>query len=185
MNDDRKQTAAPERILRESPLATDTEAVRALVSATGFFSAAEVEIAAELVEEALSKGEAGGYRFLLVELQGALVAYTCYGEIPGTVGSYDLYWIVVAPASQGRGLGRWLLAETEARIDWLGGRRLYAETSSRPQYAATRRFYASTGFREAARLADFYAPGDGKIIYAKSLVAPAGRGSPAPPAGSY
>ena len=185
MNDDRKQTAAPERILRESPLATDTDAVRALVGSTGFFSAAEVDIAAELVEEALSKREAGGYRFLLLELQEALVAYTCYGEIPGTAGSYDLYWIVVAPGYQGRGLGRWLLAETEARIDKLGGRLLYAETSSRPQYAGTRRFYTSRGFREAARLPDFYAPGDGKVIYAKSLVVPAGRRSPATVAGSY
>ncbi len=50
-----------------------------------------------------------------------------------------------------------------------GGRRIYIETSSRPQYEATRAFYRAQGYREEACLEDFYAPGDGKIIYTKSL----------------
>jgi len=163
-----------ERRLRETLLPADIAAVRALVHATGFFSAAEVDIAAELVEETLSRQAASGYRFLLLEQHGVLVGYTCYGEIPGTTGSYDLYWIVVAPGCQGQGFGRWLLRETEARVGALDGRLLYAETSSRAQYAPTHRFYEGAGFHEAARLPDYYAPGDGKVIYAKSLPQPAG-----------
>ena len=169
MNNDPALAPAAERQLRETLRAADIAAVRNLVLTTGFFSSAEVEIAAELVEETLSSQAASGYRFLLLEQHGMLVGYTCYGEIPGTAGSYDLYWIVVAPGQQGQGRGRWLLDTTEARISALGGRLIYAETSSRAQYAPTRRFYEGAGFHEVARLPDYYAPGDGKVIYAKSL----------------
>jgi hypothetical protein len=50
-----------------------------------------------------------------------------------------------------------------------GARRIYADTSSRPQYEPTRRFYEACGYRREAFLADFYAPGDGKIIFGKEL----------------
>jgi hypothetical protein len=53
-----------------------------------------------------------------------------------------------------------------------GGARLYAETSSRPQYAPTRAFYRAAGFDPAAELPDFYAPGDGKVVFAKLLAPP-------------
>ncbi|MEZ5543478.1 MAG: GNAT family N-acetyltransferase [Pseudomonadota bacterium] len=160
-------------VLRTTPQPGDVAAVRALVHTTGFFSAAEVGIAAELVQESLSQGSASGYEFLLLEQAQTLLGYTCYGEIPGTAGSYDLYWIVVAPDRQGRGLGQQLLAATETAVRARGGRLLYAETSARAQYAPTRHFYERAGFHAAARLPDFYAPGDGKVIYAKALIAAA------------
>ena len=53
-----------------------------------------------------------------------------------------------------------------------GGRRLYAETSGRAQYRPTRRFYRRAGFRREARLRDFYAPGDDKLIFVKELSPP-------------
>lgn len=171
--DDTVRTVAAEPELRATLHTADVAAVRALVHATGFFSAAEVDIAAELVAESLAHGKASGYEYLLLEQDGSLLGYTCYGEIPGTTGSYDLYWIVVGPGWQGRGLGQRLLAATEADVVTRGGRMLYAETSARAQYAPTRRFYERTGFYAAARLPDFYAPGDGKVIYAKTL-APTG-----------
>lgn len=151
---------------------SDVEGVEAVTRATGFFSEAEVGIARELVEERLSKGEsASGYSFLLQDApnSSALDAYACYGPVPGTKSSFDLYWIVVAPQAQGRGCGRRLLAAVEQRVREAGGRRLYADTSSRPQYAATRAFYERTGFTQVAYLEDFYDEGDGKVIYAKRV----------------
>jgi ribosomal protein S18 acetylase RimI-like enzyme len=166
---DSSPPAGPAPAWREAVRADDPAAVAALCAATGFFSPAEVEIAAELAEERLAEGEKSGYAFLFAEDGAGLAGYTCYGPIPGTAHSYDLYWIVVDPRRQGAGLGRALLAETEARIVRLGGRRLYAETSSRAQYAATRAFYLARGFHQAALLEDFYAPGDGKVIFVKVL----------------
>lgn len=150
-------------------LEQDVEAVSRLVSATGFFSPEEAALAAELVEERLAHGEASGYLFLFAERDQALVGYTCYGAIPATVASYDLYWIAVDPRFQEQGIGRRLLKDTEAAIERAGGRRIYVETSARGQYAPTRRFYRATGYTLDAHLPDFYAPGEAKCIYVKSL----------------
>jgi D-alanine-D-alanine ligase len=143
--------------------------VRRLADATGFFTAVEAAVAEELVRERLAKGEESGYSFIFVEFDRELAGYACFGPVPLTASSYDLYWIVVAPQYQGQGLGRILLQETERLVRQAGGTRLYADTSGRAQYASTRAFYAQTGFREEARLEDFYAPGDAKVIYSKSL----------------
>ena len=89
-----------------------------------------------------------------------------------TQSSWDLYWIAVDAAAQGRGLGRAVLAESERRIAAAGGRRVYVETSSRPQYLPTRSFYERCGYAVGAVLDDFYAPGDGKVVFVKALLDP-------------
>ena len=50
-----------------------------------------------------------------------------------------------------------------------GARRVYVDTSSRSQYEPTRAFYLACGYAREAFLADFYAPGDGKVIFVKAL----------------
>lgn len=152
---------------RYDVLPADRCAVRQIVGSVGFFTAAEVAVAVELVDERLAKGAVSGYHFVFAETEGQLQGYTCYGPIPATVASYDLYWIAVAPPSQGRGMGRALLAETERLVRQSGGRRIYAETSGRELYVPTRAFYERNGYQRAAVLADFYAPEDDKVIYVK------------------
>jgi ribosomal protein S18 acetylase RimI-like enzyme len=151
---------------------SDVEAVHALVAETGFFSSAELLVAVELVEETLSLGKQSGYEFVFAdrpETQGQLLGYTCYGPIPGTLASFDLYWIAVAPEQQRNGLGRKLLLETERLARSQDARRMFVDTSGREQYAPTRKFYERMGYRAEACLVDFYAPGDDKVIYARSL----------------
>jgi len=158
-------------VWRESVSAEDAARIRRLVAGTGMFTAAEVEIAAELVAERVAKGRASGYEFVLAEDGGRLLGYACYGATPATKGTVDLYWIVVDAACQGRGLGRQILARTEAAARALGGRRLYVDTSGTEKYAPTRGFYRRSGFRKVAELPDFYAEGDGKVILAKDIAA--------------
>jgi acetoin utilization deacetylase AcuC-like enzyme/GNAT superfamily N-acetyltransferase len=148
----------------------DAARVRRLVETTGFFSASEVDVAVELVEERSAKGPQSGYYFIMADHYGRLAGYSCYGPIPCTTSSYDLYWIAVHPDFQGKGLGRKLLMETEHLIKQAGGTRIYVDTSQRVQYASTRAFYEHCGYRLESVLSDFYAPGDGKVIYCKSLV---------------
>jgi ribosomal protein S18 acetylase RimI-like enzyme len=155
--------------LRYEARSEDPARVRRLAEATGFFNAAEAAVAEELVCERLAKGAASGYSFIFLEFDRELAGYACFGPVPLTASCYDLYWIVVAPEHQGQGLGRILMRETERLVRQAGGVRLYADTSGRAQYAGTRAFYEQTGFREEARLEDFYAPGDAKVIYSKSL----------------
>lgn len=154
---------------RGSVTRADATAVRSLAEATGFFSAEEVAVAGELVEERLARGAASGYHFILAERAGRLAGYACFGPIALTRTSFDLYWIVVAPEEQRAGLGSELLAMAETAIMGLGGERIYVDTSSRGQYAPTRAFYRKAGYREAAVFEDFYAPGDGKVVFEKRL----------------
>lgn len=154
---------------RYQVLPEDRQHVREIVESTGFFSAAEVDVAVELVDERLAKGEASGYCFVFAELDGRTVGYSCYGPIPATAASYDLYWIAVDRDCQGRKYGRILLEESERLIRAAGGQRVYLDTSSRPQYQPTRAFYEHFQFRCEAVLEDFYAPNDGKVIYVKVL----------------
>jgi acetoin utilization deacetylase AcuC-like enzyme/GNAT superfamily N-acetyltransferase len=154
---------------RSAVMAHDVGRVRSLVTSTGFFSAAEVDIAGELVTERLTKGIRSGYHFVLAERGPSLVAYACYGPIDGTDASFDLYWIAVAPEEQGKGLGAQVYARAEAAMRRAGAKRIYADTSSSDRYAPTRGFYEQQGFAEQARLPDFYGPGDGKVVYVKTL----------------
>ena len=160
--------------LRTDVRPADEAAVMDLVRRTGFFHEPEVLIAGELVRETLEKGRAAGYDFLFADEADAdgadrMAGYACYGEIPCTVGSYDVYWIAVDPDRQGRGLGRQLMEAVAAAVRRAGGRTLYLDTSGREQYAPTWRFYERCGFAVAARLADFYGPGDDKLIYARPV----------------
>lgn len=156
---------------RDEPRATDVEAVAALIAATGFFNPAEVRIAGELVQECLRSGAASGYRFVFLDGQESegLQGYACYGPIDGTQRSWDLYWIAVQPRTQGRGLGRALLRETERRIAAAGGGLVWVETGGKDLYAATRAFYERCGYTKQAELRDFYSPGDAKVVYLREI----------------
>ena len=154
---------------RYEPLDADRERVGQLVAATQFFREDEVAVAVELVEERLAKGPASGYHFVFSEMEGVTSGYACYGPIACTVWSFDLYWIAVDPAYQGRGLGRLLVTECERLIREAGGRRVYIETSGKPQYVPTRGFYERCGYSLDAEQAEYYGPGDDKVIYVKAL----------------
>jgi GNAT superfamily N-acetyltransferase len=153
--------------IREAVLPADVEAVRALVRATRFFSEEEETIAAELVQERLEQGSASGYEFVLADREGQLEGYSCYGLIPCSSVSWDLYWIAVAPSAQGSGLGRRILALTEQRMAEAGGLACYAETSGKTQYEPTRAFYTRTGYATGAVFPDFFEPGDAKHVFVK------------------
>jgi D-alanine-D-alanine ligase len=155
--------------LRRDVHAGDPAIVRDITESTGFFYAEEVGTAVELVEERLAKGEASGYSFVFAEEGGRTVGYACFGPIACTKASFDLYWIAVHADGRGKGLGTILLDESERLIHGAGGNRIYVETSSRPLYEPTRAFYLARGYREEARLAEFYGPGDAKVIYVKTV----------------
>lgn len=134
--------------------------------ASGVFNEAEMAIAIELVDAP----ESAGYRFIVAETESARVAgYACYGATPMTNGTFDLYWIVVDPRLHGRGIGRDLMRASEDAIRAEGGRLMLIETASKSSYDKTRAFYIAYGCREVARVPDFYALGDDKVVYARVL----------------
>ncbi len=102
----------------------------------------------------------------MAEVDGRVAGYACYGRTPCTDGTWDLYWIAVDPNQHGSGVGRILMKAVEDAIRAEGGRLIVIETASKPAYDKTRAFYLKYGCKEVARVPDFYAVGDDKIVYA-------------------
>lgn len=155
---------------RSEVLPSDPLAVERIVSSSGFFRPDEVPVAVELVTERLESGAESGYEFVLAEVDGQTAAYACFGLIPCTLYSYDLYWIATHEDFRGQGLGKIILREVEKAVAAAGGKSIYAETSYLPKYGPTRAFYVKNDFIEKARFEDFYDVGDDKVVYVKKLM---------------
>ncbi len=147
----------------------DLEPVMKVIEATHFFYPAEVEVAREVLADAINHGPTGHYQSYLIEEAGTALGWICFGPTPCTLGTFDIYWMAVAPDTQGRGLGTHLLKYALEKMSEREGRLAVAETSGRDRYLPTRKFYEKRGFTLSACSKDFYAPGDDKIIYTRFL----------------
>jgi len=150
-------------------IARDKPAIAQILRETPEFKPAEVAVAEELLDSCLRDPAGSGYHVLVAEVGSSVLGYICYGPTPLTEGTWDVYWMAVAPKEQGRGIGRTLLASAEDRIRQAKGRLALIETSSTPAYERTRRFHQLQGYELVSRIADFYAPGDDKLTFQKRL----------------
>lgn len=148
----------------------DRAALQALLREVRVFEPNEIRVAEELIDETL----AGTTDYVIHVAETAdiddahrVVGYTCHGHNPVTDAMYDLYWIVVRPDAQCRGVGRALLSRMESAVRGAGGRGIVIETSGRPEYAAARALYERCGYRKAAEVPDFYKPDDAQLVYLK------------------
>ncbi len=84
-------------------------------------------------------------------------------------GAWNMLALAVRPDLQGKGLGRTLVAAAEQYLKDKGQRILIVDTSGADDFALTRKFYAQNGYEEEARIRDFWAEGDDKVIFRKAL----------------
>jgi len=140
-----------------------------MLSHTPEFKPFEVVVAEEIIDSYLEDPRSSGYYILVAEDDSALAGYICYGSTPLTEGTWDIYWNAVAQEKRRQGIGRLLMKSAEKEIIRAKGRLALIETSSTPAYEASRRFHAGNGYEIIARIPDFYAPGDDKLILQKRL----------------
>ena len=140
-----------------------------ILRSTQEFKPVEVAVAEELIDGYLEDAVGYGYYVLIAESDPTLLGYICYGPTPLTEGTWDIYWMAVAKESQGKGIGGALLEAAEGEIGEVQGRLVIIETSATPEYEKTRRFYLGRGYEVIASIPDFYAPGDGKVMFQKKL----------------
>jgi GNAT superfamily N-acetyltransferase len=133
------------------------------------FKPAEVDVAEEVIDSYLGDSIGSGYHIFVAEVGSSITGYICYGPTPLTEGTWDIYWLAVAPDKQSQGIGKALLKFAEGNIKETKGRLSIIETSSKPEYEATRRFYQAQGYEMTCRIADFYTPGDDKLVFEKRL----------------
>ncbi|MGB2867255.1 MAG: GNAT family N-acetyltransferase [Bacteroidota bacterium] len=148
----------------------DLQPLSEIVRATNVFRPEEIDVAVELMEIVVENPEDKEYfLYTFVDESQTVRGYYCVGPTPMTVSTYDLYWIAVDPTIQGKGIGHQLIGHCEALVKSMGGTLVMVETSSQPKYDATNVFYKRHQYAEAARVEDYYAPGDDLIVYSKYL----------------
>jgi ribosomal protein S18 acetylase RimI-like enzyme len=156
---------------------SDRARVAELLVSTAAFSRDEIEVALQLFDVSVNdEGPRGAddahvsdYEFTGAFDGERLLGYACAGPTPATEGTFDLYWLAVDAAAQGKGIGTMLVRTVERELRDRGARMLLVETSSRPDYSNTRSFYERCGYTEAARIKDFYAPADDRIMLTTRL----------------
>jgi ribosomal protein S18 acetylase RimI-like enzyme len=149
--------------------AADRGRIEEITRAVRLFREDEIPVALEVFDEAVRAGpREEPYCGLAADLDGRLAGWICWGPTPCTLGTYDLYWMVVDPALQDSGIGTAMLVEMERRLAGVA-RLIVVETSGRPDYGPTRRFYEARGYGAAATIPDFYAPGEDQVVFVKYL----------------
>ncbi len=157
-------------IFRRKLRPDDVFSVKEILDSTGLFYNSEVEIARELAWKNINEGEEkSGYIFNIVEIDDKPVGFTCYGKIPGTADSFDLYWIAIHASQQKKGVGKILMSMAIEDIEKRQGKNIWIETSSRPIYETTRQFYIKSDCQLITELPNFYGPNDNKVVFLKKI----------------
>ena len=147
----------------------DRATVIAMLQAANVFRAEEIVMAEEVFDDALCAGERGHYQSFVLTWEGNAIGWICFGAIPGTLSSHDIYWLVIHPHFMRRGFGSTLISFATDQIRMRGGCQVFVETSNNPLYKTARKFYERHGFAIAGQIPNFYGPEDDKLIYALSL----------------
>ncbi|MFO6448467.1 GNAT family N-acetyltransferase [Erythrobacter sp. NE805] len=141
----------------------DLARVAFLVEATGMFPP---EMLAGMTAAHFAGDE--GQRWIVAAGEEAVGA-AYYVPEPLTEGTWNVLMICVDPAAHGQGIGAALMRHIEAELAGEGARVLLVETSGTEGFARTRGFYDMLGYAREARIRDYYAAGDDKVIFRKAL----------------
>jgi aminoglycoside 6'-N-acetyltransferase I len=147
----------------------DVSELRNILNRVPNFSNEEVNVAMELIEIAAFNETQNDYNIFIYENDSKIFGYHCTGRRPLTDGVYDLYWIVVDPTVQAKGIGKSLLDHAEKFVEEKKGRWILAETSSKESYTKTRNFYLRNKYSIVTQINDFYSLGDSLITFGKYL----------------
>ncbi len=148
----------------------DRAEIARILESISAFRPEEVAIALELVDETLNPTPSTDYEWIIADHGGRVVGFACFGPVPLTEGTFDLYWIAVIPEAARLGVGTRLDDAATTQVQARPGVRwLLAETSSTGDYAPARAFYLQQGYQMVGRLLDYYRPGDDRLTFGKRL----------------
>lgn len=144
--------------------ADDIPALRQILDQTELFPS-------EMLKEMLMPALDGSHPalWLTAHLDGSAIGFSYTEPEMLAEGAWNMLAIAIAPDHQGKGHGADLVRATEAQLRQNAQRLLIVETSGLAVYAATRRFYDTAGYDQEARIRDFWADGDDKVIFRKRL----------------
>jgi ribosomal protein S18 acetylase RimI-like enzyme len=144
----------------------DTDALVSIAGSTGVFKPHELVALREVLDDYHTTNHDYGHVSHTWD-DGSVGGFVYFAPTAMTDRTFELWWIAVDPARQGGGLGSRMLAAVESEVWAAGGRLLLIETSSTDVYHPTRAFYLARGYTQFAVIPDFYADGDGKVIFGR------------------
>ncbi|MCV6593962.1 MAG: GNAT family N-acetyltransferase [Silicimonas sp.] len=142
----------------------DIAGLQTVLDGTGLFPG---EMLPDMLAPALA-GQTEAF-WLTCQIDGEAVGL-CYTEPEDlTDGTWNMRALAVRPDLHGKRLGAALVRAAEQHLKDMGQRILIVDTSGTEEFARTRRFYAQNGYEEEARVRDYWADGDDKVIFRKAL----------------
>ena len=107
--------------------------------------------------------------WLTAEENGNAIGFCFASPEALTDGTWNMLAIAVLPDKQGAGTGGAIVSALENHLAARGNRLLIVDTSGKSDFAQTREFYRKNNYCEEARIRDFWAAGDDKIVFRKAL----------------
>lgn len=148
----------------------ETESLLALAESSGLFEAGELgELRATLADYPGGLSMPGSFWLVDANGDGEPVGVVYGAPEPMTEGTWNLYLIAVHPDRQREGRGAALVEHVESTLRAQGERVILIETMGTAEFEYVRAFYRNAGYREEARIRDYYRDGVDKIVFLKSL----------------
>lgn len=155
----------------------DMAAILSIAEAIGF-QPGELEMVDKLLTDYFADGNgsnslqnSNAERFWLTNHQdnGEIIGVAYCEPERMTDQTWSLQLIAIHPDRQGQGHGGKLLRHVEETLKAHNGRMLLVETLA--SFDLAQAFYKKYGYEEEARIRDFYAAGDDKVVFRKVLTA--------------
>ena len=145
---------------------SDVEPVRALV-----WGALGVTPYVDRVMELLSAAEQGDpeSRALVIERDGTVAALALYGSVAGATDAWRISVILVAPSVELREVGRAIVDGVVESARRGGARLLVAELPADAVLGRSLSLLRANGFRQEARIPDFYRVGVALLFLRRQL----------------
>ncbi len=143
--------------------AADIPCLMSVVDGTELFPG---EMLAGMMSPFLS-GEGSDDIWLTCELNCEVIGFCYAAPEKLTDGTWNMLAIAVHPSCQGKGAGAAIVRHLELILRGHGHRVIVVDTSGTPEFARTRAFYRNNGYAEEARIRDFWANGNDKIVFWK------------------
>lgn len=147
----------------------DTAAVLDVAEASALFQPAELGLLAHMLEEHFNAEDSASDLWMIREHNEQAVGIIYAAPERMTDGTWNIYMIAVRPEAQRHRHGSAMLRHMEQVLRDLGVRLVLVETSGSPAFDHVRSFYRNHGYEEEARIREFYAAGDDKIVFRKAL----------------
>lgn len=143
----------------------DPDNIRVIAQSTGFFDEKDTELSADIAQSILEDGEDEDHKFIFADDDDKTIAFACFGMVPESEASYELYWLSTLNEYRGQGVGKEVIAKLLNDIKNAGGRKLFLKTCGNEKYEPTRKFYERCGFKLEAVLKEYYDENEDCYIY--------------------